>query len=415
MSYRERHRQAELGGIPLLVRKIEEVVGRRTTSVEYPDRDRPSSQDHGRMAKRWTVSIVVVGENYDLDLAALRTLAETKGPHRWIHPLTGELQVALEGGLRSSLDYGAIGQSEINFQIVESGDDEAQLVVLPQTGAELIDAADAMGVAVGLNLAEELSVSSGGTAWARANAQILSAGVQAGVLSAQVSALANKPSSAAVLIRGFQETASDLVASPVDLVASVRELSAAIFGPVADAETAEVDETGEVDVVAAGARARALVGAMRAATEWTPPEQGEPSDAEEVNNDGAIEQMIALANVAEVVTVLSLLTLDAADTAVDVLEAVSAAIDEQLEAPWTGDELYNAAVDLKAATSAHFRDLAGRLPSVTSYTPADTVPAFLLAFRLYGDVEREPEIVARNTVQDPARVPAGRELQVLGA
>jgi prophage DNA circulation protein len=47
------------------------------------------------------------------------------------------------------------------------------------------------------------------------------------------------------------------------------------------------------------------------------------------------------------------------------------------------------------------------------YTPAATTNSLVLAYRLYGTVSREPDIVTRNAIRNPAFVAAGTELEVL--
>lgn len=54
-----------------------------------------------------------------------------------------------------------------------------------------------------------------------------------------------------------------------------------------------------------------------------------------------------------------------------------------------------------------------QLPRVGSYTPPETSPAIAIAWRLYGDVDREAEIIARNRVRNPNFIPGGRALEVL--
>ena len=56
---------------------------------------------------------------------------------------------------------------------------------------------------------------------------------------------------------------------------------------------------------------------------------------------------------------------------------------------------------------------AARLPSRATWTVPATMPAILIAQRLYGSPDRAPELVARNNIRNPTFVPAGLELEVL--
>jgi prophage DNA circulation protein len=55
------------------------------------------------------------------------------------------------------------------------------------------------------------------------------------------------------------------------------------------------------------------------------------------------------------------------------------------------------------------------LARLVSYAPAFTVPSLVLAFQLYGDVTREADIVARNSIRHPGFVIGGRALEVLSS
>jgi prophage DNA circulation protein len=79
------------------------------------------------------------------------------------------------------------------------------------------------------------------------------------------------------------------------------------------------------------------------------------------------------------------------------------------------DAVYGALADLRGAV---VRDIAARgadLARVVRYTPPETLPALVLAHRLYGDAARDGELVARNGIAHPGFVPGGLELEVLTA
>jgi hypothetical protein len=79
-----------------------------------------------------------------------------------------------------------------------------------------------------------------------------------------------------------------------------------------------------------------------------------------------------------------------------------------LDAPFAA-ALKNAA----AAAHAHLTAVAGRLPTVVQYTPADTLPVEVIAWTLYADPERAEEIALRNPhVKHPGFVPGKQAIEV---
>lgn len=414
MRYEEREQAATIGGIPLLLLTCEGESGRRTTSLEYPGRDTPSFQDHGASAERWQITAVTVGEDYDLELQRLRALSKRMGPHIFVHPSDGEFSVNFDGSLRRGQDFvSGIGRGTVSFALVEAGGEDDQLRADISTDLALVSAAEAFGAAVATNLEDNWDVSAGGSTWDRAFADVVSAGVQASVIAGRVAAATNLPDTVAGQVLDFGDTARALTSAPASLVSSLRALAGATFDLLRLAELAEVEENGAADVVAAADRAGVLVESVSASAAWAAEKDGDATSDEQAANDGALQQAANLANLGEAAAVLASLTLDSADSAVEVLTVFAEEIDAEIAEEWTGDGLYLAAVDLKAALDAHLRALAGKLPTVTTYMPADTVPALLHAFRLYGDVAREEELVARNELANPAKVAAGRELEVL--
>ena len=54
------------------------------------------------------------------------------------------------------------------------------------------------------------------------------------------------------------------------------------------------------------------------------------------------------------------------------------------------------------------------LADLVSYRVSNPVPAILIAYELYGDLEREQEIIDQNSIAHPGFVPGGTELEVAG-
>jgi prophage DNA circulation protein len=79
------------------------------------------------------------------------------------------------------------------------------------------------------------------------------------------------------------------------------------------------------------------------------------------------------------------------------------------------DDVTDALIGLHAAVVRDLNTRAAKLPRTRSFTPSATVPALVLAQRLYGDATRADDIAARNFVRHPGFVPGGVELEVISA
>lgn len=81
--------------------------------------------------------------------------------------------------------------------------------------------------------------------------------------------------------------------------------------------------------------------------------------------------------------------------------------------PFAADAEFEALAGLRVSLVRLVPPEGEQLPRVSTFTPTGSSSALLVAWRLYADPSRDAEIVARNGVQNPNFLPAGRPLEVL--
>jgi prophage DNA circulation protein len=74
---------------------------------------------------------------------------------------------------------------------------------------------------------------------------------------------------------------------------------------------------------------------------------------------------------------------------------------------------YNALAKMTAALVTDMNSRSATLVPLARYQPLATMPALLIAHRLYGDARRAEEIVSRNRIAHPGFVAGGQVLEVL--
>lgn len=89
--------------------------------------------------------------------------------------------------------------------------------------------------------------------------------------------------------------------------------------------------------------------------------------------------------------------------ALEARDRAFAALDAVLEA--LGDETDRALADLRLAVFEAIARRVASLPDLTQSTPLAPIPAVVLAYDLYDDLDREDEIVVRNAVRRPGFLP----------
>ena len=98
------------------------------------------------------------------------------------------------------------------------------------------------------------------------------------------------------------------------------------------------------------------------------------------------------------------------DDAIADRDALLAAI-ERVQAV-AGDELFSAMQSIRVALIDDIEARAASLARLATYTPSRTEPATVIAYRLYGNADRDAEIVTRNRIVHPLFVPGGVQLEV---
>jgi prophage DNA circulation protein len=360
---------------------------------------------------------------------------ETAGPGTLMHPFRGELQVAVLGdySCEESTEQGGLARISVTF--VESGATprpDSQLVQ-GSTGNAAADALQADAVA---EFEEAFSV----TGFASFVAEGAIASLQAATRSVySAGGVLETGGTFGGLYSRLAGSLQSLILSPGNLAGSllglVRGLSSG-FGNPLQALSAQMSLFG------LGSRAKRVAGSTAYLT---------PARAQVEANQRAIYTLIERAAVAEAVrlavskpassattssptnttvtssassvTASTSTTADATpqrvagiafdnrDQAVQVRDQLLEELDrQQLDA---SAERYRPLAQLSAELVREMNRTAANLVPLTRVTPATTLPALLLAHRLYGDARQYEQIVSRNRLSHPGFVPGGVELEVL--
>jgi prophage DNA circulation protein len=122
MGWRDDYRPGAFRGVPFHLKSSTRTGGRRTVLDEYPLRDTPSTQDMGRKARQFNLTMTLIGQDYMVQRDRLIEALETYGPGTLMHPFYGEMYVAVLGdySIEESTEQGGVARISQNF--VESGE-----------------------------------------------------------------------------------------------------------------------------------------------------------------------------------------------------------------------------------------------------------------------------------------------------
>jgi prophage DNA circulation protein len=396
MAWQDRYQKASFRGVEFRVRRTDTQVGRRTAVHEYPQRDEPWAEDMGRAARRFSIDAFVLGTDYDQVRDRLIAALEAKGAGLLIHPFYGRRNVSLASPARISegpTDEG--GMARFSLEFVEAGDN-VQPSARADTAGAVATAAGAAKAAVRASFERRFSTASKPDFVRIGAAESIRAGMAA-LQNARRGLLAD----ASILtdfnaeLRNIAGQAETLMQTPASLAARLQDSVAGVRG---------------VAALPSGALAalRQLFGFRLSAAPRTT-----PSRVQDADNRVAIAGLIGASAVIEASQAVAVMDFESYNQAValrdelgDELDALADEADETAYAP-----LLSLRVAMVQDASARGADLA----RIGNYTPARTLPALVIAHRLFGDATRDAELVARNPVslRHPGFVPGGVALEYL--
>ena len=385
-------RAASFRGVPFFVEEAGLEAGRRTQVHEYPQRDKPYSEDMGRAARSMSITAFVVGDDYIAQSERLLAALEQGGAGTLVHPWLGTMQVTV-GVCRVSYSSGALGYVRFEIPCTEAGE-----LVFPSTkastqaGSRL--AADALTEAAAADFAESFTVD--GVPDFVVDGAVADVGTVVRLLSVQVPGLESL---------GYADKLAAQAQSIISSVGQPNKLASALTSAL-----------GLAALAATGTRWASVVQSLTRLAGGTglanplPPAVITANRVQAWTNTSAINALARRALLAQAVGASSVMEPTVLDDVLAVRNALTAALDA--EALTAGDAVFKT---LQSARTTAWQDLTTRSRGsarLRTYTPPAPLPALVVAYSLYGDASRDAEIIARNRVRHPGFVPVA-PLQVL--
>lgn len=408
MAWRDDYRPGAFRGVPFHLKTSSATGGRRTVLNEFPLRDEPFTEDMGRRGRQYQLSMTVIGTDYMSQRDRLIEALETAGPGTLMHPFRGELYVAVMGDYSCEESTEQGGLARISATFVEAG-------AKPQPGSQQAQgslgnaAADAVQADAVAEFEEEFSI----------------VGFASFVTDEAIDSL----QAASQSIReagGFSQTVGDfgvkfrrLTSSFQQLVLAPGNLAGETLGVIRSLSN------GTSDPLQALKAQMALFGLGNKAKRVSNNNGYQaPARAQVASNQKAIHRLVERAALGEAVRLavskpntvsatnpVAGIGYDSRDQAAQIRDQLLNELDrQQLDA---SPARYRLLARLSAALVGELNGRAASLVPVTRITPPVTVPALLLAQRLYGDARQAEQLVMRNRLSHPGFVPGGVELEVM--
>jgi prophage DNA circulation protein len=385
-------RPASFRGVAFTVTSVETSgLARRVEVHQFPFRDDPYAEDFGQQARTYSLECFVSWARR----AALEQACKAPGPGPLVHPFLGTLNVVcVDCSSKDSTSSAGLTFYSLTFR--DAGVNKFPTAT-PNTGAAVDSAAE----------------------FARLSSQSTFVGhfdqpVPQWVTNASVDRvedLGEEIDAASRLVHGGEglaafhllrrtlDDAAALVANPSLLASRISETIQALAGLSLDPletlralETLASDFGSTFDVIT-----------------------GTGSRAAEAERQNAVVRIARRSALVEATVAARSVPLDSYDAASALRSRMVDLFDGELDAAGDDDDALAALEALRSKLLDDLRARGGALATVRTLTLASSVPAVLLAYRLYADPERDAELVARNRIRHPGFVPAAVPLEVLSA
>lgn len=395
MAWRDSFRPASFRGVAFEATQAKRSLGRQVAIHEYALRDDVEGEDLRLATRTFSFEGLIIGPDYDQARDAFEAALNAPGTGILIHPWLGSLTVRFTkaDATESTAEGGCVRYSL--ECIVEQGASPSQ----PATDTDGVAnaAADGLAAQAQAGLTTQFNVSGRPAFVATAAADVLTQ-------------LADRFDAVTAPLKGSGDALSAYVAAGLNLRSQVLDLV-----------TRPADLAAQVTVLVAGIRQlaatppdalTALKAVLGFGVDLKPVSTATPSRQAQADNQSALVAMVRQAAAAEAIRAVADSDFASYQDAVAVRDDWADAIDTLIDAAGSDfdDDGYAALTAARAALIADVTARGGSLDRLYSLDLTTSVPALVLANRLYGpaDIEaRAAEIVARNGVAHPGFVPAG--------
>lgn len=408
MTWRLRAGPGSFRDVPFFVSSDQLAGGRKVVVHEYPLRDTTFIEDLGEAGRAISVDAYVIGDDYIQRRDALIDAFATAGPGKLRLPylnLENKSYVVSRWTAGTSRDEGGLCPIQIEF--LETAPDALFPMELPDLMGgvddrvkDLLDASQS-ALPVAVNTAGQPS----------AFLKSLSSVVR-GAAGAINSALA-RVNTAVGAVTGPLDTATQFAADlKSQLDGIILDADSLVRSPFVAADRfRDVFDSLFESPALPPRNLDALLEAYEFDSDIEKPAPVTSNRAREASNYDALQLMIQRMVVASAARFAPRCDFETFEDAVAARERITTLLDEQIEV--AEDDLLPALTDLRAALVQAVPGTDSDLPRLLTFTPPTTLPSLVVAHRVYGSVDRELEIVARNRIRHPGFVLGGRELQVL--
>ncbi|NKB37852.1 MAG: hypothetical protein GKR93_11900 [Gammaproteobacteria bacterium] len=396
MSWKDKYQAGKFRNASFVTRRSDFGGGRRLAVHEYPLRDKPYVEDLGRRAKRFTLDLLVIGKDYMVVRDALISALDGKGPGTLQHPYYGGIRVSVED-YRVSESTSEGGMATFSVTFVESGQNSSPA---SSTSTPSIVKSSADG---GLTTIESVFTSNF-TVEKRPEFISTAANSLLSDLSTKVVSLINDAPSVPSNITSYLSQANSLSSNSASLIRAPATLANDITQLLRGVTGVFDDPLDALNVYR---------GLFTFGNTFASVPSSTPTRVQQAANQTAIINITQQAGLIEAARVTSDIEFDSFRDARTLRDELDVEFERQMLT--TDDNSYSALQTVRVAMIDDIKVRGADLARIVGYEPAATLPALVIAHKLYNDASQDAAIVDRNSLRHPGFVVGGTELEVLNS
>jgi prophage DNA circulation protein len=396
MVWQKQLRTASFRKIRFTLTNAESSFGRRTVSHQFPKRDEPYSEDMGRKAREFQIEAFVLGPDYLRQRDRLIKACETPGPGRLIHPYYGKKDVVCTGcEIRENPNEGGVARFQLSFK--EAGKLRFPQVKTQPKGIFALLGAESLDASI-QSFTDTFSVAEQ-PAFVVESAQ--------DKVDEFIEAL---DTSTAFISRNSDEIA-DLAFAITDLGNDVEQI-------VHTPEVLAFRITSSLELLRSALSNRlesvkALISFFGFGSSDVYSSRTTTSRLAQKSNSKSFNSFIGQAAIAYGALDLPEISYSSIDEAKFYRDKFINEINSQQESDNITDDVFQALQQLKYAIYKSVPPEDENLSSVVSIVPTITTDILNLTYDLYGTLDKEEDVQARNNFRNPGFIMGGEPVKVL--
>ena len=418
---RDRLLEAKFKGIPFLCDDHEMETGRKWAAHEYPFRDLPYHEDMGQATKRFSINAYIIakpGSDYKKQLDHLLAACESPGPGTLVHPFLGEYSgkvgkkpaVVCKSALlrENAVREGGVARLVLTFEMTGTPPVAGENFKFVAWGAKKTLNDAIAEFAKKLNFDGPNFITGGFisdiTEFASSAQQVIGS-IPDIYRQSAVGGLMEDLTQLDAAVAGAINSIPDVVEQIQDTISSIVDFPTSNLTFSAFNSLLEFTKFGDSD------------DPMSFQDDLEPIRSGTPSRDQQSENREILFSLIRQTAIAAGAAVALKMTLSSREDTEYIRNSIGEALSKEMQraGDMDNDICYRAMQELRNNLFKYLQQAAGTLPQIKKYTiPSAVIPAVVLAYKEYEDLDREQEIIDRNkNITHPGFLPQGEDLELL--